>query len=333
MNTNAADELAKKNEDRQQQLAIFNQKKQRVSGLLEQYKGQIAQALPKILTVERMIQTCLTAMLRTPSLMDCTGHSLVSCILTSAQLGLMPDNILGECYLIPFKNNRKNGIMECTFIPGYKGLLTLAMRSGQVKSISAMAVFGANEQDGDVFDYDQGLNEKLVHKPSGLSDAKRITHFYAIVRLSNGGHIFKVMTRTQVEAVRNESANYKHSQYKESTIWGKYFDEMGCKTVLRRVLKYVPLSPEVARIIALDESAEAGKQNISIDFLNELPNEAEDITHEVIEEEKYNDGEHQDGQNNERTEKAANALSATADAIGAGPKKVVPKKQEDAPKS
>lgn len=309
------EELAKKQEERKLQVQAFNKKKEKVSDFINSYKGQIAQALPKILTPDRMIRTALTAMMRNPDLFECTGHSLISCILTSAQLGLLPDNVLGECYLIPFNNNKKN-VKECTFIIGYKGLLTLALRSGQVQSISAQAVFAANEPGGDVFDYDLGLEEKLVHKPSGLSDPAKITHFYAIVRMKGGGHVFDVMTRAQVEAVRNESKNYKFAQKKETTVWGLYFTEMGKKTLLRRLMKYVPLSPEVANVIALDESADAGKQNISLNFEQDLPELTEDITAEVVEETQYNDGEHQEQQDADRQSKGEKAVQATLDLIG-----------------
>lgn len=312
---NPASEIAAKTSERQLQVEAFNKKKAKVSDLINSYKSQIAQALPKMLTPDRMIRTCLTAMMRNPDLLDCTGHSLISCILTSSQLGLMPDNVLGECYLIPFNNTAK-GNKECTFIIGYKGLLTLALRSGQVQSITAQAVYAANEPGGDVFDYDLGLNEKLEHKPSGMSDPAKITHFYAIVRMKGGGHVFNVMTRAQVEAVRNESKNYKFSKYKEKTVWGLYFEEMGKKTLLRRLMKYVPLSPEVANVIALDESADAGKQNISLNFVEEIPEFTEDVTAEVLGEQDYNDGEHQDQVNQERQEKGEKAVQATLELLG-----------------
>lgn len=299
---------------RQAQVEQYKANKQRVSTLLDNYRGEIAKALPKLLTPDRLIRTALTAMARRPELMECTSHSLISCILTSAQLGLLPDDILGESYLIPFKNNKKR-VKECQLIVGYKGLCTLAMRSGQVKSITAMAVFAANEKDGDKFDYDQGLNEKLEHKPSGLNDANRITHFYAIVRFINGGHVFRVMTRAQVEAVRDESKNYKFSNDKAGTVWGKNFEEMGCKTVVRRVMKYVPLSPEMSKAIALDEAAENGTQNTSVDFLDKMPEFTEDVAHEIVTEEEENQNEAANQAADDNKARAQAATTATEAAI------------------
>lgn len=301
---------------RQKQVEQYKANKQRVSTLLDNYRGEIAKALPKLLTPDRLIRTALTAMSRRPDLMECTSHSLISCILTSAQLGLLPDDILGECYLVPFKNNKRR-VKECQLIVGYKGLCTLAMRSGQVKSITAMAVFAANEKDGDKFDYDQGLNEKLEHKPAGMNDANRITHFYAIVRFINGGHVFRVMTRAQVEAVRNESKNYMFAQNKADTVWGKNFEEMGCKTVVRRVMKYVPLSPEMSRAIALDEAAENGTQNTSVEFLDQMPEFTEDVAHEIVNEED----EDKNAAANQAAENATNAAKKATAATEAAIKK------------
>lgn len=298
----------------QSQVAQYKADKQRVSGLLEKYKGEITRALPKLLTADRLIRTALTAMARKPDLMQCTSHSLISCILTTAQLGLLPDDILGECYLIPFNNNKK-GVKECTLIVGYKGLCTLAFRSGQVKSISAIAVYSAGLPGGDVFDYDMGLEEKLIHKPSGLSDQTLITHFYAIVRFINGGHVFMVMTRAQVEAVRDQSKNYMFAKNKADTVWGKNFLEMGCKTVVRRVMKYVPLSPEVARAIGLDEAAEAGIQNTSVEFIDQMPEFTEDVAHEILDENQQDKNEASQKNGDQAKTKAQQAQKAAEDLI------------------
>jgi recombination protein RecT len=94
--------------------------------------------------------------------------------------------------------------------------------------------------------------------------------------------VFRVMTRAQVEAVRNESKNYKYARNKAETVWAKHFEEMGCKTVLRRLMKYVPLSPEFSRAIALDEAADAGIQNTSIEFIDQMPEFTEDVAHEIV---------------------------------------------------
>lgn len=263
--------------EEQQKAVVLKERKQKVSGLLERYAPQLAQALPKFLTPDKMMRVALTAMNKNPKLLECTQTSLIGSILTSAQLGLLPDEVLGEAYLIPFKNNRANR-MECQFMIGYKGLCTLAYRSGVVQSVQARAVF-----KGDEFEFEMGLNERLVHKPKGNKNPAEITHFYSIVRMKEGGYVMNVMTREEVEKIRNESANYKFAYKKEETVWGKYFEEMGCKTVLRRIMKYVPMSSEVMRAIGQDELADIGKQNFSADIL-EMPEIDEEIKDEALNE-------------------------------------------------
>lgn len=280
---------------KQQTQVTVKEQQGKVASLLEMYKSSIAQALPKHITPDRMIRVALTAMVKQPDLLYCTSHSLIEAVMTAGQLGLMPDSVLGECYLIPFNNNKK-GVKEAQIIIGYRGLCALAMRSGQVKSVQARAVFAANGasedgEEGDHFEYELGLDEKLKHVPKGIKDDKYITHFYAIVKFNNGGHVLNVMTRTEVEKIRDESKNYMYAKDKANTIWGKYFEEMGCKTVLRRLMKYVPLSPELQKAVSMDEAADLGKQNLGAEILQDpaTPEEFKDAVYAEVYEEQQNE--------------------------------------------
>lgn len=302
----------------QQRSLALKQKHSTVKNLLETYKDAIQNALPKFLTPEKMIRVALTAMSRNPDLLDCTQHSLIGCVLTSAQLGLMPDEVLGEAYLIPFNNTRK-GVKECTFIVGYRGLCQLAMRSGMVRSVSARAVFAANETDGDKFEYELGLHEKLVHIPSGLKDASRITHFYAIVRFNNGGHVMHVMTRKEIEGIRAEIPNWKFSKRKEDTIWHKYFEEMGCKTALRRLMKYVPLSSDINQVIGMDEQFESGQsqqQGNQMMFFGDAEIQDAVVT-EITTEQDAQQKEQNESKAAATADKATAAIQQTLTAMGA----------------
>lgn len=288
------------------QVQQFQQARKQANDLLFKYEAQIAQALPRFLTPERMIRVALTAMGRTPDLLLCTQASLISCILTCAQLGVLPDGILGEAYLIPF-NNTKKGTKECTVIIGYRGFCALAMRSGMVKSIQARPVF-----EGDEFYFEFGLDERLKHVPKGETDQNKITHFYAVVNFNNGGRVFNVMTRKEVEAVRDDSANYKFSRYKNDTVWGKHFAEMGNKTVIRRLMKLVPLSPEINQAIGLDEASDLGKQKPQIDFMDDLPQEiAYSVAEEVLEDDKDSKAEELKLQQEGAAGKGTDAQQAT----------------------
>lgn len=231
-----------------------------VKKFFESQKGTLAAVLPQHVSADRMLKIALGAMRTTPKLMNCTVESLMGAIVQCAQLGLEPNTPLGHAYLIPFDKKRKQGnqwVVEKTEVQivfGYKGLVDLARRSGQIVSIAAHEVC-----EGDDFVYEYGLDEKLVHKPA-LNNRGEVIAFYAVAKLVGGGHAFEVMSREQIEHIRNESQNYKMSREKEKTVWGQHFVEMGRKTVLRRLFKYLPVSIELATASALDARVDTDSQ-------------------------------------------------------------------------
>ena len=230
---------------------IQKSKTSSVLGILQSdaFRQQIAVALPKHMTADRMIRIALTELRKTPKLMECDDKSLFGAIVQCSQLGLEPGNSLGHAYLIPYGR-------ECTLIIGYKGLIELARRSGQIVSISAREV---HEKDKFVIKY--GLNEVLEHEPNFV-DRGKVIGFYAIAQLKDGGHQFEYMTLDDIEKVRESSKSSKGAM----SPWVNYYNEMGKKTVVRRLFKYLPVSIDIQRAISLDEQADAGVQNNSYSF-------------------------------------------------------------------
>lgn len=228
-----------------------------VKAFFESQKGVLQAVLPKHVNADRMLKIALGAMRTTPKLMQCKTESLFGAIVQCSQLGLEPNTPLGHAYLIPFDNRRK-GETEVQIVLGYKGLIDLARRSGQVISISAHEVCR-----NDKFDYAYGLDERLDHVPA-MGDRGEVIAFYAVAKLVGGGHAFEVMSRQQVEDIRDASQNYKFAKDKASTVWGQNFIEMGRKTVLRRLFKYLPVSIELATAAVLDSKNAMGEeQNLS----------------------------------------------------------------------
>lgn len=222
-----------------------------VRNTLELMMPQMAMALPKHMTPERMMRITMTAVQNAPKLLDCDRTSLLSAVMMCCQLGLEPDGVLGQAYLIPYGQ-------KVQFIPGYKGLITLARNSGDVTSIAAHEV-----RENDSFDYAFGLNERLDHTPA-RGNRGEITHFYAIARFKDGGYHWDVMTREEVDVIRDNSSGYKRAvesakKYNKplSTPWADHYAEMGKKTVIRRIAKYLPMS--VQKAVAIEAAHEAGK--------------------------------------------------------------------------
>lgn len=214
------------------------------------FQGRVSPILPSHLRFDRFIQVAKTELRNNPKLQECTPQSFLGAIIQSFNLGLEPGGSRGLSYLVPFAN-RKRGIFECQFIIGYKGMLELAWRSEKVKGIQCHAV-----HENDIFEYGFGLEPKLVHKPS-LTERGAITHFYCCVSLVNGGHIFEVMTKEDVDMVKNSSPGAA----KQDSPWRNQYLSMGCKTVIRKLFKFMPISPELSKAISLDDQYEDGGQN------------------------------------------------------------------------
>lgn len=228
--------------------------KQKIAYLLEQRKDDIAKMLPSTLNPERLLKVATLAVTTTPALLDCDVSTLIGAIGQCAQMGLEPNTVLGHAYLVPFNAKRKlpNGREEwyksVQVIVGYKGLIDLARRSGQIISIAAHEVC-----KNDHFDLVYGLEERLEHKPS-MGDRGEIIGFYAVAKLVGGGYAFEFMSRHEVDKIM------KGSQSKGNYgPWKDNYPEMGRKTVIRRLSKYLPLSVEFQTAAALDGMAESGK--------------------------------------------------------------------------
>lgn len=213
------------------------------------FKKQLALALPKTMTADRMSRIVLTEIKRTPALAKCSPASFYGAVLQCAQLGLEPGSALGQAYLLPFGNGKdSNGRANCQLIIGYRGMIDLARRSGQIQSLNAYPVYEKDE-----FTYELGLHPDIKHKPSPEADRGALLYVYAVANLTGGGVQFEVMSRPEIEKVRNASKAGK------SGPWVSHFEEMAKKTVIRRLFKYLPVSIEAFRAVEVDEKADRGE--------------------------------------------------------------------------
>lgn len=218
--------------------------------LSDQFKKQLALAVPKHLNADRMARIAATELRKNKALLNTEPTSFLGSVMQAAQLGLEPGSALGQAYLVPYGN-------QCQLIIGYKGMIDLARRSGQVLSLNAYAV-----REGDDFSYQLGLRPDIHHVPSPEADRikKPITYVYAVATLKGGGYQFEVMSRAEVEAVKAKA--------KSKNIWTNYFEEMAKKTVIRRLFKYLPVSIEALAITNADAKREAGEKVEPDDVIN-----------------------------------------------------------------
>lgn len=208
---------------------------------------QIEMALPRAIDPQRFLRIALTTLRSNPALLQCSPESVVGAIIQAAQLGLEVDPFLGQAYLIPYRNGDQQ---ECQLQPGYRGYIKLSRNSGEIRSLAAHIV-----HEGEAFEYEQGTEKYLRHRPSDEFEENKISHVYAVVEYTNGGVDFEVMTHAGVEKVRTKSKAPNSPAWRES--WG----EMAKAKVIRRLSKRLPVNAENSSLVkaaVLDEMSDAG---------------------------------------------------------------------------
>lgn len=217
---------------------------------------QYQAAMPRGAEAAQLVRDALTAVRMTKNLAKCEPASVLGSLMTCAQLGLRP-GVLGHAWLLPFwdrKANNERGGYKAQLVIGYQGLIELAHRSGQIKSLTARTVYA-----NDTFDVQYGIADTLVHKPAlfdadgNSADRGRPIAYYAVVKLVNGGYAFYVMTHREMELYRDRNATAKTREGKVFGPWVDHFEGMAHKTVIRQLAKYMPKSTELAYALAADE--------------------------------------------------------------------------------
>ena len=258
----------------QNQVATTNNgEKKTMQTYIKAMEGEIKKALPSVITPERFTRMVLSALSVNPKLASCTPKSFLGAMMSAAQLGLEPNTPLGQAYLIPFKNK---GIDEVQFQIGYKGLIDLAYRSGEVEVVQAQIVY-----ENDDFECQYGLEPKLTHKPADKDRGEPIK-VYAVFKTKSGGYGFEVMS---MDDVRLHAKKYSKAYSSGFSPWSTNFEEMAKKTVLKRVLKYAPMKSDFVRGIVQDETI---KSEISDDMYS--------VNDEAVYEVEYTDVDENTGE-------------------------------------
>lgn len=203
-------------------------------GQLERMRPQFEMVLAKHLDSERFIRLAFQVFRTNPDLQKCTPESFLGAVMTCAQTGLEPGP-LGHAYIVRYGQ-------AATFIPGYRGLIELARRSGNIEAIIAREVY-----EHDKFQVRYGLDDTIEHEPQLFGDRGQVIAYYAIAKYVGGGHAFVVLTKQEVEKFR------KRSRASDEGPWQTDYDAMAKKTCVRRLAAYLPLSVEMSAALSQDE--------------------------------------------------------------------------------
>lgn len=203
----------------------------------------LQQVASRYLDPRQLIQMALVAASHNPDILECTKESILLCLIRAARWGV---TINGETsWIIPYKK-------EATLTVGYRDMMRIARRSKEIKKIVARVV-----REGDVFEYEYGLNEKLVHIPSKevfdpREDCKQITHVYCIAWLTNGESQFIVLNKKEIDALR------ARSKASASGPWVTDYGPMAMAKGIRQLCKFTPAPEEMQDLISKEEQEEAG---------------------------------------------------------------------------
>lgn len=222
---------------------------------LVKYGPEIQSAIPSTIPLDakRLVRVALGTFQRTPSLLDCTLRSIIYSILQASALGLECDGTLGHAYLVPFKTT-------CQLIVGYRGYISLMMRSGFVSHVQPRLVLERDE-----WDYQEGTDGYIHHKPrrptqrAGTAadpiiiepEEKEIVAAYVLTYMKDGKvPKWEWMWKEDVDKIR------ARSRAGASGPWVTDYGQMALKTVIRRNAKTAGLSPELTRLAVAEEQVD-----------------------------------------------------------------------------
>lgn len=208
-----------------------------VGGAIEKMAPQFKAALPSHIPVKRFQRVALMAIQTDPELLKADRASLYQSCLRAAQDGLLPDK--REAALVVYRTNvAKRGEAprwenRVQYMPMVAGILKKVRNSGEIASITAQIVC-----KNDHFKYNPASDPVPDHQPDWFGDRGEIVGVYAVAKLKDGTHVVEVMSKREIEKVRESS------RAKDGGPWTKWYEEMARKTVIRRLSKYLPQSTD-----------------------------------------------------------------------------------------
>lgn len=212
--------------------------------LVEWQLPALVRQMPRHFRADRVVSAVLMATNQTPALLNCTQGSWAQALIVMGQTGLELGGVAGEAYLVPF-NEKVAGTnryeKRVRFMPGYRGLARLARNSGDIERIEAHVVY-----EKDLWEFELGLNPQLRHVPNFDEEdrgGERLA--YAIATFKDGSYQAEVMSRGEIEKVRNSGSSAN------SPAWTNWWSEMARKTVFKRLSKWLPWDGDPAMTAAL----------------------------------------------------------------------------------
>ncbi len=236
------------------------------------YKRMITNTLGDSKVALEFIANISAVVSANPQLQECDAGSIISAGFVASSLKLPLNQTLGFAYVIGYKDY-KTGTKKAQFQIGYKGLIQLALRTGQYQKIGCKAVHKGEVQGQDEFG-DEII--KFDHK----FDNEEVVGYYAYFKLLNGAIMTSYKTKEECE---KHGRKYSKSYDK---LWTSDFDTMAMKTTLKLLLsKYGILSTEIQMALKYDQAVINKTENgETIDYIDN-PKSSGPIVETVVKEE------------------------------------------------
>ncbi len=210
-------------------------------------RAKLAEAAGAAMKPDDLIRLTLIAASRSPDIAKCSRETILRSLMDAAALGIKPGGLMGRGYLVPRKNN-KNNTMECCFDPGWRGLIDIARRSGQIKRIEAHVVFELDE-----FTVERTPLTSVRHVPSEKANPGAVRAAYAVAEFVGGEVQIEILYRRDLDKVRKMGAN--------AGPWSTWYDEMARKTAVRRLCKYLPYDPQLDEAIRITDATDGDMED------------------------------------------------------------------------
>ena len=212
-------------------------------------------------------------------LRECHPQSIIDACINVAQLGLDLSPALSHAYLVPFKAKKDAKVANVQLIVSARGYTALLARSGwNIKSYIV--------REDDTFSYKiNGFEESIVFEKNLDSDNETFKYAVALAKSPNGELFIEVMNKSQIEKHRKVSQNQNSDN--PTGVWAEWYEEMALKTVIKKLVKKLPIGEDVAQAVLVDDKpieAEIAETKEPPKSLNDLPKHNE-VTGEVMDEE------------------------------------------------
>lgn len=224
-----------------------------IKALLMSQKAALHNFLGTEANAMRFLSSVMHSLQQVPKLRECTHGSLIGAFMECAALGLYPDNVSGDCYVLPYADGRSGKILA-QFQIGYRGLKTLAYRAG-IRSCGTEVVYA-----NDKFKEYLGTSPRIEHEKA-LDDRGLPIGAYAWAEIASGAKVFKYMTKKEIFKIKAMSKSGKNDKGPWAS--GDPMFWMWQKTVFKQLAKLLPTSEKVdgdkfARAIHADNAVERG---------------------------------------------------------------------------